>query len=60
MHKVRISFERPRDLVIELNDEEYAASQDEYSWEDFFYLMEDKFADHLLETASIDDVRDIL
>jgi len=56
--KVRISFERPRDLVIDLTPEQYAAAMDEYSWEDFYSIMEQELTDHLWAHTAIDDIRE--
>jgi hypothetical protein len=59
MHKVAVFFDRPAALYIELNDEQYAAAQDEYSWEDLFELMQDEITEHLFATTGIEDVRDV-
>jgi len=58
MHKVRISFDRPSDMIIELNDEQYAAAMDEDDWQDFYSLCESELAEHLFAFTSIDDIRD--
>jgi hypothetical protein len=57
--KVRISFERPESLTIDLTPEQYEAAMDEYSWEEFYYLMEQELADHLWQHTVIDDIRDV-
>jgi len=59
MHKVRITFDHPSSLVIDLNDEQYAAAMREDSWEDFYSMMELKLSDHLFGTTYIDDIRDV-
>jgi hypothetical protein len=57
--KVRISFERPESLTIDLTPEQYEAAMDEYSWEEFYYLMEQELMDHLYGTTGIDEIRDV-
>jgi hypothetical protein len=59
MHKVAIFFDRPAVLYIELTDEQYTASQDMYSWEDFIELTQDEITEHLFATIGIEDVRDV-
>ena len=59
MHRVSVSFDRPPNLYLELTDEQYAAAQDEFSWEDFIELMQDELTEHLFAEIMIDDVRDI-
>jgi len=59
MHKVSVSFDRAPNLYLELTDEQYVASQDMYSWEDFIELMQDELMDHLFAETPIDDIRDI-
>ena len=59
MHKVAVFFDRPPALYIELTDEQYAAANDEFSWEYFVELMQDEITDHLFAYTGIEDVRDI-
>lgn len=57
--KVRISFDRPRDLVIDLTPEQYAAAMDEYSWEEFYAVAEQELMDHLWAHTTIDDIKEL-
>lgn len=59
MHKVLVTFDRPYSLTLNLNDEQYAAAMDEYSWEDFYGLMEYEISEHLLAETNIDDIKDV-
>ena len=59
MRKVRVSFYRPQDLTIELDEEQYAAAMNEDTWEDFYNLMELELEQHLISYTEIDDIRDI-
>jgi len=59
MHKVKISFWRPEDLVIELTDKQYEAAMDEFDWSDFYGMMEYEISEHLLGNTEIDDIRDV-
>jgi hypothetical protein len=59
MRKVKIIFENPPSLTLELTDEQYAAAMDEYSWEDFYSLMETELSDHLFAETAISDIRDV-
>lgn len=53
--KVRISFEIP-DLTLVLDDDEIEALQDEFSWEPFYEILEDKILAHAESFLVIDDV----
>jgi len=53
--RVRISFEIP-DLTLDLDADEIEALQDEYSWEPFYEILEDKILGHAESFLVIEDV----
>jgi len=57
--KVKISFDRPMDLVIELTDLQYSAAMDEDDWNEFYSMMELELEQHLFAYTGINDIRDI-
>lgn len=58
MHKVRIDFDSPHSLTIDLDDEQYEAAMAD-DWQDFYSLMEDLLMEHLYAETMISDIRDV-